>query len=227
MSELKVLSNFEADMDVIQVRREHCYKEWWEQPSRQRVSIFAIMYSTREISLTPPTNRKTHSATINLAGFGYGGPVVKDKTFFYVAYEGQREGLAVPSLNIIQLWMSGDPNATAANDFAQAIAAIPGGDATQCTTTIIACINNQPPGVVNPVIQNLFNLCNTKGGCSGGNNVWPLTNIAGAAPGSPNSADQPAAYNDADNMIVKIDQVINPHNQLSEIFLAIVIKAPR
>jgi hypothetical protein len=115
----------------------------------------------------------------------------------------------VPTLN------STDANATAANDFKQAIAAIPGVIRRSATRRLSRAVNNQPAGVVNPVILNLFNLCNTKGGCSGGNNVWPLTNIAGAAPGSPNSADAAPAYNNADSMIVKIDQVINPRNQLS------------
>ncbi len=215
VSELKVLSNFEAEYG----RNSGSVVNIVTKSGGNNLHGSAFEYFRNNVlnarNFFNTSDQPKDAFRNNQFGGSLGGPVVKDKTFFYVAYEGQREGLAITSLNVVPTLNSGDPNATAANDFAQAIAAIPGGDATQCTTTIIACINNQPPGVVNPVIQNLFNLCNTKGGCSGGNNVWPLTNIAGAAPGSPNSADAAPAYNNADSMIVKIDQVINPHNQLS------------
>src|SRR5208282_4949655 len=102
----------------------------------------------------------------NQFGGAVGGPIVKDKTFFYFAYEGQREGLAITSLNVVPTLDSASLDATAANDFAQAVSAIPGGDSTQCTTTIIACVQNQPAGVINPVILNFFNFCNMHGGCS-------------------------------------------------------------
>ncbi|MGB9404704.1 MAG: TonB-dependent receptor [Candidatus Acidiferrales bacterium] len=151
----------------------------------------------------------------NQFGGAIGGPIVKDKTFFYFAYEGQREGLAITSLNVVPTLDSKSVDATAANDFAQAVAAIPGGDPTQCTTTILACVQNQPTGVINPVILNFFNFCNMHGGCSGGNNIWPLTNVANPDPGAANSADPAAAYNNADSLIAKIDENIGQHNQLS------------
>src|SRR5581483_2810370 len=101
---------------------------------------------------------------------------------------------------------SASPSATAANDYAKAIAAIPGSNPALCATSVIDCIRNQPPGVINPVILNLYNLCDTNGHCSGGPNIWPLPNIANAQPGAPNSADAAPAYNNADSFIVKIDQ---------------------
>ncbi len=150
----------------------------------------------------------------NQFGGALGGPIVKDKTFFYLAYEGQREGLAITSLNVVPTLNSGSSSATQANDYAQAIAAI-GGDPTKCTTSVINCIQGQAPGVINPVMLNLFNFCNTNGNCSGGKNIWPLPNIAGAAAGSPNSADPVPAFNNIDSFIAKIDQTISTKNQLS------------
>ncbi len=151
----------------------------------------------------------------NQYGGAIGGPIVPSKTFFYVAYEGQREGMGITSQNVVPTLNSTDPSATAANDFAQAVMALPGGNAGLCTTTVIACVTNQAPGVINPVILNLFNLCASKGGCSGGSNVWPSPNIANAMPGAPNSADPATAYNNLDSMIVKIDQNLGSKNQLS------------
>src|SRR5580704_12930102 len=215
VSELKVLSNFEAEYG----RNSGSVVNIVTKSGGNNLHGSAFEYFRNNVlnarNFFNTSDEPKDAFRNNQFGGSLGGPIIKDKTFFYVAYEGQREGLAITSLNVVPTLNSTDANATAANDFKQAIAAIPGGDPSQCNTTIIACVNNQPPGVVNPVILNLFNLCNTKGGCSGGNNVWPLTNIAGAAPGSPNSADAAPAYNNADSMIVKIDQVINPHNQLS------------
>jgi len=149
----------------------------------------------------------------NQFGGALGGPIVKDRTFFYAAYEGQREGLAITSLNVVPTLNSTDPNASPANDFKQAIAAL-GGDASQCNTTVIACVDGNA-AVVNPVIKNLFDLCNSNGRCSGGNNVWPLANISGAAAGSSNSADPAAAFNNGDSLLVKIDHRLNLKNDLS------------
>jgi outer membrane receptor protein involved in Fe transport len=129
----------------------------------------------------------------NQYGGAIGGPIVKNKTFFYVAYEGQREGLAITSVNVV-------PDL---GNFADAVNTI-GGNGNLCNTTVIACVTSQAPGVINPVILNLFNLCASKGGCSGGTNLWPTTDVAAAS-----------AYNNVDSMIVKIDQNLGSKNQLS------------
>ena len=143
----------------------------------------------------------------NQFGAAAGGPIVKDKTFWYAAYEGQREGLAISSLNTVP----------ALSDFQAAIATLPGGNPALCNPggTIFGCVTNQPVGVVNPVILNLFNFCNTKGKCSGGNNIWPLVNIPNATPGQFNSVAPAPAKNDQDNLIVKIDHSLTAANQLS------------
>src|SRR6202041_332226 len=78
----------------------------------------------------------------NQFGGAIGGPIIKDKTFFYFSYEGQREGMAITSLNTVPTLNDGvhdDPN-----DFAQSIAAL-GGNPALCTSTVIACIDGNAP----------------------------------------------------------------------------------
>jgi len=129
----------------------------------------------------------------NQFGVSAGGPIVKDKTFWYVTYEGQRERVGITSINAVP---------TIA-DFRTAVGQL-GGNTPACNTTILACINGQSPGVINPVIRNLFNLCDSDGGCSGGNNVWPTSTVSSAA-----------ASNDADSFIVKLDHSFAPSHTLT------------
>jgi hypothetical protein len=138
----------------------------------------------------------------NQFGGALGGPIVKDKIFFYGAYEGQREGMAITSLNSVPTLNSPSENATPGNDFTQAIAEL-GGDTSQCTTTVIACVDGNA-GVINPVIKNLFDLCNSNGHCSGGTNVWPTT----VQDGGP-------ATNNLDSVLGKIDYNLNQRNTIS------------
>jgi hypothetical protein len=136
----------------------------------------------------------------NQFGGAIGGPIIKDRTFFYASYEGQREGMAITSINTVPTLndgVAGDPN-----DYAQAIGAL-GGNPALCTSTVIACIDGNA-AVVNPVIKNLFDLCNSSGHCSGGNNVWPLTSQIGGP-----------ASNNLDSAIIKIDHNLNSNNLIS------------
>jgi len=136
----------------------------------------------------------------NQFGGSVGGPIVKDRTFFYASYEGQREGMAITSINSVPT-LNNAAN-TSANDYTQAIAAL-GGTALPCSTTVVACVNANS-NVINPVILNLYNLCSTNGHCSGGTNLWPTTTFA-AGP----------ATNNLDSALIKIDQNLNPNNQIS------------
>ena len=136
----------------------------------------------------------------NQFGGSVGGPIVKDKTFFYVSYEGQREGLAITSINSVPTL--NDPTNTSGTDYAQAITSL-GGNPALCTSTVVACIQGNS-AVVNPVILNLYNLCNNNGHCSGGNNVWPTTTAAGGP-----------ATNNLDSALIKIDHNLDANNQIS------------
>jgi outer membrane receptor protein involved in Fe transport len=136
----------------------------------------------------------------NQFGGTIGGPIVKNKVFFYLSYEGQREGMAITSINDVPTLDDGVVGD--ANDYQQAIISL-GGNPAQCTTTVIACIDNNA-AVVNPVIKKLYDLCNSSGQCSGFHDVWPTTTAIGGP-----------AKNDSDNMIAKIDYNLNADNQIS------------
>jgi len=135
-------------------------------------------------------------------GGSAGGPLVKDQTFWYVTYEGQRERVGITSQN----------NVPDINNFATAVGLLPGGNAAACATTIVACVTGQAAGVINPVILNLFNLCNSNGGCSGDRDVWPAANITGQPFNSVSSAP---ASNDADSFIFKVDHNFTQNHLLS------------
>jgi hypothetical protein len=135
-------------------------------------------------------------------GLSAGGPFQKDKTFWYFTYEGQREDVGVTSINTV-------PGLA---DYRAAIGAL-GGNTAVCNTTIIACLSGQAPGIVNPVILSLYQLCDTSGGCSGGRDLWPLPNVAGAA--VDNNVGSAPAFNYADSFILKLDHNFDPNNQLT------------
>jgi outer membrane receptor protein involved in Fe transport len=212
VSELKVLSNFEAEYGrnsgaVVNIVTKSGTNELHGsvfEDFRNKVLNARNYFNTSDLPKDAFRN--------NQYGGAVGGPIVQNKTFFYFAYEGQREGLAITSENVVPTLNAA--GGSSASDYAAAVHAI-GGDATQCTTTVLACVTNQAPGVINPVILNLFSFCAAKGQCSGGSDVWPLPNISGAAPGAANSADAAAAYNNVDSMILKIDHNIGSKDQLS------------
>jgi outer membrane receptor protein involved in Fe transport len=202
ISELRVLSNFEAEYG----RNSGAVVSIVTKSGTNQLHGSAYEYFRNSVlnarNAFNSANLPKDAFRNNQFGGSVGGPIVRDKTFFYGSYEGQREGLAITSLNVVP----------SLGDFTANLP--PGGNPGACTTTIFACVTNQPAGVINPVILNLFNLCNANGHCSGGKNVWPLPNIAAAA-GAPNSADPDPITNNLDSMIVKIDHSFSSKNQLS------------
>src|SRR5580692_2825199 len=108
--------------------------------------------------------------------------------------------MAITSINQVPTLNDGVTGDT--RDYTQAIIGL-GGDPTQCTTTVIACVDGNA-AVVNPVIKNLYDLCNTNGHCSGGKSVWPITSQIGGP-----------ASNNLDSAIIKIDHNLNANNLIS------------
>jgi Carboxypeptidase regulatory-like domain/TonB dependent receptor-like, beta-barrel len=137
----------------------------------------------------------------NQFGASLGGPIVKNKTFFYGSYEGQREGMSISNLNTVPTL----------SDVASAVSAL--GGTAPCTTTIFDCITANS-SVINPVTLNFYNLCHRSGKCSGGRDIWPAANVV--IPGNVLNSVAPApASNDLDSFLVKIDHSLNAKNQLS------------
>jgi outer membrane receptor protein involved in Fe transport len=194
MAEVRILSNFEPEYgrnsgSVVNIVTKsgtndfHGSASWFFRDDALNARNF---FNTRP---NPKDAFRNHQY-----GVSAGGPFRRDRTFWYVAYEGQREDVGVTSVNSVPTFtpLPGTPPDPTV-DYVAAIGAI-GGNPALCTTTIIACLNAQAPGIVNPVILNLFNRCNTNGGCSGDRDVWPTSTVSSAP-----------AFNDADSFIVKLD----------------------
>lgn len=89
----------------------------------------------------------------NNFGGRLGGPLRRDKAFFFVAYEGQREALETTTIAAVPT----------PSDFDQAVSAL-GGD------PLVPIVRNP---VVNPIIRNLFSICQVTAKCPGGRQLWP------------------------------------------------------
>lgn len=126
-------------------------------------------------------------------GVALGGPLKRDKTFWYFTYEGQRESLGVTSINDVP----------AVADFDNALNLLTGGAHVPCTGTIFSCITSNAADI-NPVILNLFTHCAANGGCSGDTDVWPSGPVSSAP-----------AKNDANSFIFKLDHAFNPNHTLT------------
>ncbi len=101
ISELKVESNFEAEYGrnsgavvniVTRSGTNEIHGALFED-FRNKVLNARNYFNTSDLPKDAFRN--------NQYGGAIGGPIVKNKTFFYVAYEGQREGLAITSENVV------------------------------------------------------------------------------------------------------------------------------
>jgi outer membrane receptor protein involved in Fe transport len=143
----------------------------------------------------------------NQFGGDLGGPITRDKTHFFFAYQGQREGMGLTSLNTVP---------TLAN-YQTAVTNIAGPNPGACDPTVPA---NTIEGCVaanlsafNPVIQNLYNLCGSTRKCSGGTLPWPLPNAALA--NGLNNISSDRSRNNVDSLLLNVDHSFNSSNTMS------------
>jgi outer membrane receptor protein involved in Fe transport len=126
----------------------------------------------------------------NQYGGSFGGPIARDKTFFYTNYEGQRERGGSVSIDTVPSIATGHG---------------PNGSLTPADAP-----NNL-------VIQKLLSATTTS---QRGAPLWPAANIPGSFFGGPNFDSGSAVVitpfrNRVDSMIAKIDHTINTNNTLS------------
>ena len=92
VAELNVLSNYEAGIRP-QQRRRHQHRDQERHQQIARLGARILPQRQHWTRATISTSQPDPKSPFNNNQFGgsLGGPIVKDKTFFYVDYEGQRE----------------------------------------------------------------------------------------------------------------------------------------
>jgi Carboxypeptidase regulatory-like domain/TonB-dependent Receptor Plug Domain/TonB dependent receptor len=190
VAELRVLSNYEAEYGrnsgaVVNIVTKSGTNNW--HGSLLEYNRTSAVGGARNFFNTAGRQDPFHN---NQFGGSFGGPIVKDRTFFYVDYEGQRESGAQAGLSCV-------PDQAA---ISQAEAA--------------AAANNEPLSqpILNLLARNPWPTPNIPGATA---NLDGTCNPAVSGAPSDNLATATKFSNRVDSMIAKIDHSFNPSNMLT------------
>ena len=80
---------------------QHRHQDRHQPDSRQRFRILPRRRAWARATSSTPTDQPKNSFTNHQFGGSVGGPIVKDKSFWLIAYEGQRENGGLPQLGTV------------------------------------------------------------------------------------------------------------------------------
>jgi len=190
VAELRVLSNYEAEYGrnsgaVVNIVTKSGTNNWHGSLLEyNRTSSFG---GARNFFNTAGKQDPFHN---NQFGGSFGGPIVKDKTFFYVNYEGQRESGAQAGLSCV-------PDQAAITQ-AEANAASNNQPLSQPMLNLLAR-NPWPTPNIPGATANLDGTCNPPSPSAAADNLATATKFK----------------NRVDSMIAKIDHSFDPNNMLT------------
>jgi len=190
VAELRVLSNYEAEYGrnsgaVVNIVTKSGTNNW--HGSLLEYNRTSSVVGARNFFNTAGKQDPFHN---NQFGGSFGGPIAKDKTFFYVNYEGQRESGAQAGLSCVP-----DQNAIAR---AEAIAASNNQPLSQPMLKLLARDPWPTPNIPGAT-ANLDGTCNPPSASAASDNLATATKFK----------------NRVDSMIAKIDHSFNPNNMLT------------
>jgi carboxypeptidase family protein len=189
VAELRVLSNYEAEYGrnsgaVVNIVTKSGTNNW--HGSLLEYNRTNSVGGARNFFNTAGKQDPFHN---NQFGGSFGGPIVQDKTFFYVNYEGQRESGAQAGQSCVP-----DPAAIAAD--------ITANGAPNAISAALLARNPWP----NPNIASAAPLPSQLG---------PGNRADTGCPNGPNLATSTLFNNRVDSMIAKIDHSFNPGNMVT------------
>jgi Carboxypeptidase regulatory-like domain/TonB dependent receptor/TonB-dependent Receptor Plug Domain len=190
VAELRVLSNYEAEYGrnsgaVVNIVTKSGTNNWHGSLLEyNRTSSFG---GARNFFNTAGKQDPFHN---NQFGGSFGGPIVKDKTFFYVNYEGQRESGAQAGQSCVP-----DPAEIAADIAAN-------GTPNSVSAALLARHPWPAPNIASAAPQT-------------GQTLGPGTLFDTGCPNGANLATSTLFNNRVDSMIAKIDHSFNPGNMVT------------
>ena len=190
VAELRVLSNYEAEYGrnsgaVVNIVTKSGTNNW--HGSLLEYNRTSSIGGARNFFNTAGAQDPFHN---NQFGGSFGGPVVKDKTFFYADYEGQRERGAQAGQSCVP-----DPSQIAA-DIAQ------NGAANPVSAALLARNPWPAPNIASAAPQP-------------GQKLGPQTGFDTGCPNGPNLATSTRFSNRVDSLIAKIDHSFNASNMFT------------